>query len=75
MKYLSKPMEVEAEKFVKGVNLPPNVRYNPKSSPEAFFRTKHGDIIIESGDYVVTDPFGNMFVMDEKRFNETYIVK
>jgi hypothetical protein len=71
--YIAKPVKVTAEKFLKGLTTPPGVRYNPKASPEAYFKLgTNAETIIESGDYIVTDEFGNVFKMPEKQFLETY---
>jgi len=72
MKFRTKPQLVEAIQFIKGVNTPPGVRYNPKASPEAAFKNKYGDFLIESGDWVITDSHNNVFKMSDEQFKQTY---
>lgn len=72
MKFRAKPIEVQAEQFVKGIHTPGLVRYNPRSSPEGFFKGKHGDSIIESGDWVVIEPSGDRYIMSDAAFKEQF---
>jgi hypothetical protein len=72
-KYIAKPNTVEAEQFIKGINTPSCVRYNPKSHPEAYLKIgNNAETIVDSGDYIVYDTFGNVFKLSQKQFNDTY---
>ena len=72
--FIAKPIKVKAEQFAKGVNTPPGVRYNPRAHPEAYFKVgNNAEVMIESGEWIVIDEFGNLFKISDKQFHETYI--
>lgn len=72
MKFRARPVVVRAEQFNMGNTAPSGVRYNPKASPEAKFTTPYGEVVLTSGDWIVTYASGRQVIYPEQAFKDEF---